>query len=111
MPARTRSELLAELRALHRRRHDRGQALTRQEARLNGVRRTVSRKRKRRPGADASSSTFRDLCRWLLTPEADLALQLTGAGVIRSASAGARAMLGVQPRDLSGRLVYDCVAE
>jgi signal transduction histidine kinase len=53
----------------------------------------------------------RELCTLLFSSSAELALQLSPAGIIRAASAGARAVLGMAPRDLVGRLVYDCVAE
>jgi len=115
MPAKTRTQPLADLKPLRRRTRGQERTLARLQE-PSGSRSPIGDAQSEEPSTpkpviQRSSAAYRELCALLFTPSAELALQLSAAGVIRAASAGARAVLGVAPRDLTGRLIYDCVAE
>jgi PAS domain S-box-containing protein len=111
MSAKTRTELLAELKALKRRLRRHEQALARLQKPLDSPR-PEARARGRRAAAGAAAvQGYAELCRMLLAPDADIAVLLSSAGVIRTASGGAASVLGIAARELIGRLIYDCVAE
>lgn len=107
MAARTRAELLAELRALQRRMHHQERALARMESQLQAVqaRLTTRRGSARR----AALARYRALTQHLFASAA--ALQLTEVGIIRAAAPGVHPVLGVGPAQLEGRLLFDCVAD
>jgi len=111
MPAKTRAELLTELKALRRHVQAHERQLARLDEQLTRVRRRVSRRVRRTLKSTDTGDLYPALLARLFAPEAELALQLSAAGVMRVASAGARTVLSLDPRDLAGRLIYDCVAE